>query len=453
MIFENMISNAVHNQVERNSTNRKTDIEMDAIVKITMTKYLNNEYDFSKMDTIVLKQNDKKRLVKQYKTYSVENILCICIKQILDKIYKIKYVNRNKTVHNLFGILSAIPQMQEFTIVKFDFKNFFNSISSEYVFEYSIKDRLINRDDLDLIKMFCSETKYAYAGLPTSNIIAEIIAKSFDKRLKEKLPANNIVFYERYIDDCLIILNTNVELPDINEILDNTLKEVFFIDYEDVTKCKVKFNSKKFQYISHRQISNGYNAFDYLGYEFTFVLNKKSNVVINYGITQDKINKYNKKMDKIISVYKDEKNLELLKHRIECFCSREVYLCRYYKTYLWKVKGFISNYCELRYLLDTDLIDSKTKFFLENMVIEAFKRANMPIPNFLKNSKSQKGFNLFNNMKGYKTILMVENVGYDYRSLCKRCEKIGIYHIDENGNKRTYETLVRLYLIKTNVGY
>ena len=46
MIFENMISNAVHNQVERNSTNRKTDIEMDAIVKITMTKYLNNEYDF-----------------------------------------------------------------------------------------------------------------------------------------------------------------------------------------------------------------------------------------------------------------------------------------------------------------------------------------------------------------------------------------------------------------------
>ena len=301
MIFENMISNAVYNQVERNSLNRKTDIEMDAIADNIKTKYLNNEYDFSKMDTLILNQNGKKRLVKQYETYSVENILCICIKQVLDKVYKIKYVNRNKTIHNLFGILSAIPQMQEFTIVKFDFKDFFNSISSEYVFEYSIRDRLINRNDLDLVKKFCSEIKYAYAGLPTSNIIAEIIAKSFDERLKKKLPANNVVFYERYIDDCLIILNTNVELTDIKEILDSTLKEVFFIDYEDVTKCKAKFSSKKFQYISHRQLSNcskesnDSTVFNYLGYEFTFVLDKKSKVVINYGITQDKINKYTKK--------------------------------------------------------------------------------------------------------------------------------------------------------------
>ena len=120
---------------------------------------------------------------------------------------------------------------------------------------------------------------------------------------------------------------------------------------------------------------------------------------------------------------------------------------------MWKVKGFISNYGELRYLLDTNFIDTKTKDFLENMVIDAFKRAGITEPYFLKNSTCQKGFNLLNNMKGYKTILLVENIGYNYQSLCKRCEKIGINHIDENGRERTYETLVRLYLIKTNVGY
>ena len=64
----------------------------------------------------------------------------------------------------------------------------------------------------------------------------------------------------------------------------------------------------------------------------------------------------------------DYENLELLRHRIKACASREVYISKHFKSNVWKVKGFISNYGELRYFLDTPLIESNTKAFLENMI-------------------------------------------------------------------------------------
>lgn len=69
--------------------------------------------------------------------------------------------------------------MSDFTIVKFDFKDYFNSVSSIYVFEKYLKYNILDRHEIDLIKAFAYSTKYAYAGLCTSNAIAEIIAGYF----------------------------------------------------------------------------------------------------------------------------------------------------------------------------------------------------------------------------------------------------------------------------------
>ena len=204
-------------------------------------------------------------------------------------------------------------------------------------------------------------------------------------------------------------------------------------------------------------LSSAFVSFDFLGYEFW--LNQDSNKIhIQYGITQEKRDKYSARLEKIISLYTnpnsfDSGNEELLRHRIAAFTSRAVYLGSRYSSNIWKVKGFISNYGELRYMLGTGLVHPDTEEYLKTMVENNFSLAGFTPYFILGAPKSVPGYNLYQNMRVNKTILLVEGIGFDYESLANLCKKIGINNFDANGNKRTYSSLVRDYLIKVNIGY
>lgn len=458
MRFDDDIARAVRHQAAIDKETKKTDKEIDEIVIDVKEAVINAQYDFTNSESIVLNQNGKKRFVKQFKDlYSVENVLCQCIKQMLDRAFSIKYPNRNKSVRMLFGALTAIKQMSDFTIVKFDFKDYFNSVSAVYVFEKILKMKLFDRFEIDLIKEFVVKTKFAYAGFCTSNVIAEIIAKHFDEYIRRAFINKGIIFFERYIDDAVVIFNGHIELSECNGILLKAVESVFNDKLIDVKpKCKTKLNNSKFVYISKRNMNNDTFSFDYLGYEYWLNIQDKK-VKIKYGITQSKRNKYNKRLDELIFCYtdsnhKDYNNLELLRHRISTFSSRSVYLSKRFKSDVWKVRGFITNYGELRYLLDTELLENNTEDFLKNMIEEAFNRASIAVPYFIKGSKGKSGYNLFENMRINKTLLLVEHIGYDYHSLVKLCAKIGISNTDRNGKKQSYGNLARRYLIETKVG-
>lgn len=463
MQFEREIERAVRHQAASDTQTTKSQEELDLIVAAVKNSLANSQYDFSISNSIVLNQNGKKRFVKVFPgLYSTENVLCQCIKQILDRTFKVKYPNRNKTVKSLFEVLSAVKQMSDFTIIKFDFKDYFNSVSATYVFEKFLKAKLLNRFETDLIKNFAYKTRYTYAGFNTSNAMAEIAAKHFDDAIRQAFMSKGVLFFERYIDDSVLILNEHMDENEIKIILQKILRNVFHDNTINVgAKCKTRFNDSKFRYISRRAISAIPTSVDYLGYEFWFSLNSISNknkIDIKYGITQAKRDKYNKRIDKLIWCYTNQfhtdfNNLELLRHRIAAFSSREVYLNKRFRSNVWKVKGFISNYGELRYLLGTDLVHNDTEVFLKNMIDDAFLRAGITKPYFLTGAQASSGYNLFENMKSNKTILLVDHIGYDYNSLVKLCSQIGISNFDSNGKRRGYGTLVRDYLIKVKVGY
>ena len=459
MQFDNEIARAVRHQAAIDRETSKTKEEINDVVLVIKTAARDAQYDFSISEPIVLNQNGKKRFVKQFKDfYSAESVLCQCIKQILDRAFKVKYPNRNKSVRMLFGVLTAIKQMSDFTIVKFDFKDYFNSVSAVYVFEKFIKDKLSDRFEINLINEFAKKTKYAYAGFCTSNVIAEIIAKYFDEAVKMAFIDKGILFFERYIDDAVIIFNEYVEDIECRDILQKALESVFKDKTLDVQlKCKTRFNNSKFSYISRRNMGISTVSFDYLGYKFWLSAQDKK-TDIKYGITQSKQDKYNKRVDELISYYtnsnhQDYNNLELLRHRIAAFTSRTVYRSRRFYSDVWKARGFITNYGELRYLLGTSHIDSGTEDFLRNMINEAFNRASIAVPYFLIGAHPKSGYNLFENMKVNKTLLLVEHIGYDYPSFARLCAQVNISNTDKNGRKRGYGTLVREYLIKTRVGY
>lgn len=425
-----------------------------------LTDALAGTYSFEDAEIIVLQQGTKKRLVKRYKDrYSTESILCQCIKQVLDNDFKIRYPNRNKISRALFGILPTTIQMVDFTIVRFDFKDYFNSISTEYTYKKYIESRISDRFTRDLVGDFCEKTKYAFAGLPTSNAIAEIIAAEFDARIEQEFNLLGAIFYSRYIDDSVLILNKYVSQDSIRNKLDSILESVFRDKEIRVQKyCVTKFNHNKYSYISKRTLTAHSTSFDFLGYEFWLKKTPDDKVEIQYGITQEKRDKYCGRLEKLIRLCTDPsstdyQNIELLRHRIGAFTSREVYLSVKRRANIWKAKGFISNYGELRFLLETPLLHADTEAFLKRMVKEGFLQAGF-IPYFASDADQlNSGYNLYHNMKSNKTLLLVDGIGYDYRALVKLCSQVGISKTDANGKKRSYSSLVREYLIRVKVGY
>jgi hypothetical protein len=293
MRFDDEIVRAVKQQAALDDTQpKKTDDELNEIIETVRSAVSFGTYDFTTSTSQVLTQSGgKKRYIKQYADcYSAESVLCKCIKQILDKTFHIQYPNRNKSVHSVFDTLKAVKQMADFTIVKCDFKDYFNSVSARYVFEKYIKEKLSNRFEADLIDKFTKQTKYTYAGFSTSNVIAEIIAEQFDLAVRLAFADKGILFYERYIDDTLIVINEHIEEAECRQILNATLKSIYHDEsIESKPKCKTRFNYSKFIHVTHRKlmaIPNTVKSVDYLGYEFLFVHNpdakKHQDIVLTY---------------------------------------------------------------------------------------------------------------------------------------------------------------------------
>lgn len=111
-------------------------------------------YDFTSYKTLKIKQGDKKRSVKKYEDFSTEQILCQCMKQMLDRKLRIEYPNRNEIIHQFFGFLKAVKTISDFTIIKIDFKDYFNSVSSRYVYEKYIREKMDDREECALLEQF-----------------------------------------------------------------------------------------------------------------------------------------------------------------------------------------------------------------------------------------------------------------------------------------------------------
>ena len=461
MIRENNIKSAVYRcvakAVKQKKTTRKTTHEIEVIAKRVVNDLKNNSFDFTTaIPQTITKHGDVRYTKKFDDLLSTESVLCQYIRHTLDKTLKVAYPNRNKMVNELFNTITAILPMSDFTIFRFDFKDYFNTVSAEYVFERYVKDKMICRYELDLVRNYVTATKFAYAGLGASNVLAEIIANDFDEVVQAGLSDRGVLFYARYIDDGIIIFNEHLEDVECRRVVQEALVQVYRNKaVKTPVKCTTRFNNAKFTHISKRSLTSSEVPFSYLGYEF--YLRKDGNKAkIKYGITSKKQEKYSRKLDALILDYKNSPqsadDMELLRHQIAAFTSRTVYQGTKCKRKIWKAKGFIANYGELRFLLDTGLLHSGTSGFLMEAVKNSFRRAGLPLPYFMK-GRQECAYNFFKNMKNKRTILLVQNIGYDESGLNSLCGKIGISSLDRNGKKQGYGNMVRKYLILTKVGY
>ena len=140
--------------------------------------------------------------------------------------------------------------------------------------------------------------------------------------------------------------------------------------------------------------------------------------------------------------------MELLRHKLRAFCARTVYRRKRYLGMVWKVKGFTSNYNELRYHLGQ--LDGDTEKFLKQGIWDAFDRASIPYPYFLADRVEESPYNLYGCLRKNRTMLFEENerIGINKATLEKMCRQVSVPTVSKN-----YNALVREYLIKLRVGH
>ena len=384
--------------------------EIDRWCETCKNAVQNETYDFSTFLRETYSQMGKKRIIYSFPKLSIENMLCHYLKRQIDRTFHVKYASRNKIINLLFNTLVATKNMNDFVIVRADFKSFFFCVNSKFVYEKYILPSLIRREDKQLLEKYVENFKYCYAGLCLSNVMTEIVCKDFDMVLKARLSEYGVFFYERYVDDMLIMFNNYISEDKIKSVINETISVVF-------GTCPVRLSNGpgKFAYISRRNL-NVRQSFNFLGYEY-FILkkvkgNSKEIIEFEYGIADKKRKKYSNVIERAFINYKLTGNEELFRQQLKIFSSRVVIARQLLgSTFDWLTKGVVANYNELQHYID--YLNEDTKNFLENLFYQLLKKYNIKRPYFLPKPSSgeESIYSLYSNMKRNRTLLFEESIG------------------------------------------
>lgn len=405
-------------------------------VKLIEDKLERKDIDFSKN---TFRKFDG-RLITQFDDLSVENVALLYLKYQLKKTFKVNFPNRNKIIEELFDKLRVSKSLNDLTLIKFDFKNYFYSVSTAYIYENYIQNSRLSREDKDQLDLLCKSNKFCVAGLPVFNYFVEMISVDFDRTLRAKLSKYGLVYYERYVDDAVVILNNYVAKKHVRKILNETINEIFHCD---TTENKVRLNEKKFTVINRRHLKSDCR-FDFLGYEF-FLKNDLKKIFV--GMTKAKRVKYQQKVDKLIKnnfTAGDKTAEEKVRHLIKAHSSRVVYFAPSAKHKgVWVSKGIIANYNKLKDYPTSIHVD--TRKFLSEIYINGFKNAGFTEPHYLNNSR----YNLYENLLANRAMIFNELIGTPRSTLIKQMSNAGL----TPAPAKDYNYLVKDYLIHIKIGY
>ena len=401
-------------------------------------KYYYDQITTGKVDFASIKSLD---IVKDYKVRrvyiankAIDQATLIYLSKRLKNEFNIVYPDRDKIMELSFNLIDSLPFLDNYTIYKFDFKDFFNSVKIQRVYDDYIEDCNLYSYEKELILKLAKKYSKCVQGLPVSNVLIEIISREFDERIKAEFSENGLVFYKRYVDDCLLIFNHRVDKHVIEKIIDKCRISTF-------GRTVLLSPSKTFYQTKY----DGDTMFDYLGYSFNrcyWGIGKKKYHYFEFGITNSKIDKYKNRLDAMFTAYETDKNERLLLRRIQYYDSRVVFYnyegSKYVNKNTWDVRGIINSYRMLRryVILDQDnikegvagvkkpyRIQKATYKFLNYYIKE--KRAFMSIvPQYLQ-GKGCFDHNLWNGFIKNKSIVFQPNIGWSNDFLSNRLVEIG----------------------------
>lgn len=396
----------------------------------------------------VIKKEDKEREVCTMRS-PMDKMIVDYLAKRMREVFSVSFPDRDRIMEIVINLVDSLPKLQDYTIYRFDFKDFFKSVSAKMVYEKFIRESEMSRFEKKLILELIEKTDDlgCAQGLATSNVLIEIISNVFDNAILTAFDDMGLVFYKRYVDDGIIIFNKRIGIKEVRDVLQEKIEIIFNAEKDEnlkeYVKGKVTLSLDKERYQTKYV---GEIEFDYLGYAFRL---ERPAYKYQYGIVSRKLGKYRQQLRGIYEDYAISGNERLLYHRLRFNNSRIVYYdyseYKYKNKRKWDVRGITNNYRMLRrFMVYENKIIRETEEFLKNYHKELLKEMYITyrflIPDFLK-GKGIDNFSLWLAFEKNHSIVFQANIGWNIKYL------VGAIKDITGGNYGgSYTDLVKKYL-------
>ena len=263
------------------------------------------------------------RSIKGKKAYQAEDIYPYYLLKRFNVTFKtinsLKQANRNEIVSS---IVALIKDKRPYSIIRLDIEQFYESVNRDIISDNLKQDIAYSKSTTNnLEKWFDCFERSNVSGLPrglsVSASLSEYYLRNFDKNVQR---IEGVFYYARFVDD-IIIFTTNEP--------ENTIKEV-----ENHLPKGLKFhqsNEKRDVLIIPKEnnINSENLEFNYLGYEFSIIIEKKK-LTTKVNFSKKKVNNIKTKIVKSLLSFKENNDFSLLKSRV-CFLTHNYYIHNKYR--------------------------------------------------------------------------------------------------------------------------
>ena len=366
---------------------------------------------------------------------SPEYKCAISLNAALKKLDVYEHLNTTQITESIIHNLQSLHSSHNFTIVKFDFVNYFASLSTKYIYDYYLHGKLGNDAD-SIAQVYSSQVPYVYAGLAPSNILAEIMTHIFQNELLNNLKGYNVLGLYSYVDDFVLILGENVSKDDVIAHINTTITQVFGKPHKVPNDVHIYTDGPKFSYLTQDNLPL---TFVNLGYEYN--LYYSHGIKFTLGIPKYKRDAYCRILKDVIT--NNYSNVERLRSYIYCYTHRIVA----------KVKGSNNvgknvSYTRLAssHIVHTyySLFDVSTIKFFQNAILDCFDALNYKLPYYLADRSMHSAYNLHHNIITHKAIVLNPKFGLPYTNLKALVQPLSDLSLDNF----SYDKLAHIILTK-----
>lgn len=387
---------------------------------------------YKKVNTYGVEIIKERKVVNKSSISMAEQIVLDYYKLLINRFCRIVYPNRTNIMTELMNIVPYLHLYNTYIIYKFDFKDFFYNVSPKKSYDFVNEIINLKPREVNFLKEY-SNIEELIPGIGLHNSFIEISGQKFDFEVKRAFKNSGLLYYARYVDDCILILDQKVSKSVIENIIIKLMQKCF--------GNKLKINADKTQYYDSNDINYEIN---FLGYVFQKCQSSKK--PYKFGISKKKLEKYKTKINDIILEFQKTQNIELLSFKLELIFKRVVYYGdrKNDSKYRWQVRGISDSYKELKRFIknneDYDKITNDTQKFLCKFIETSFKRNRIPIPAKINNQlKNKKFISYFINNKA---LLLHPKIGLNQQDLKKKLSIFGNESLDHYSYKELASKLL-----------
>jgi RNA-directed DNA polymerase len=263
-------------------------------INVIHKKVTNGTYQFTPYkEKLILKNKNSFPRVISIPTIR-DKIVLKTLHILLSDLFAVKQYLPQIYVHNIKNVLNDYTHF-----LKIDISNFFGSINHGLLIDILSK-KIKKKEIISLIHKSLmtpnhpsKKSQFNFVGVPQGLPISNVLAHIYLNSLDEKFMAKSNIAYFRYVDDILILYNSNDKLNIEATVVEREIK------YELTGLLNLPLNSAK----EKKGLIN--NGFDFLGYKIKQLPDGTS----GFSIKTRNIKNFENSIVRIFTEYKHSKNV------------------------------------------------------------------------------------------------------------------------------------------------